>query len=246
MSAMILAFDIGNTFAKWGFAHDGAIVGGGRVLHRGRGLAAALEAIRLDRVPRKIVAVSVAGAPADDALRAWSERHHHLPVAFVAATTPARRVRTAYRDPARLGADRWAAAVGAFHAYGPCLVADLGTACTLDVVDRAGLHRGGYIVPGIDLMRAALGADTHGVKVDDVEVAPGAWGTDTASGVAAGLRRALAALIDHAAAELGPEGVKLVLTGGDADRVVPWLRAAHRVDHDLVLRGAALLAEGLA
>lgn len=246
MSAMILAFDIGNTFAKWGFVHDGAVVGGGRVLHRGRGLAAALETIRLDRVPGKVVAVSVAGAAADDALRAWSERRHHLPVAFVAAATPARKVRTAYREPARLGADRWAAAVGAFHAYGACLVADLGTACTLDAVDRSGLHRGGYIVPGIDLMRAALGADTHAVKVDDVEVPPGSWGTDTASGVAAGLRRALASLIAAAALELEPEGCKLVLTGGDADRVSPWLSVAHRVDHDLVLRGAALLALGTA
>jgi type III pantothenate kinase len=242
MSAMILAFDIGNTFAKWGFVHDGAVVGGGRVLHRGRGLAPALESIRLDRLPRKVVAVNVAGAAADDALRAWADRHHHLPVAFIAAATPARKLRTVYREPARLGADRWAAAVGAFHAYGACLVADLGTACTLDAVDRSGLHRGGYIVPGIDLMRGALGADTHAVKVEDVEVAPGAWGTDTASGVAAGLRRALASLIADVATELQPEGAKLILTGGDADRVAPWLSVAHHIE----LRGAALLAEGTA
>jgi type III pantothenate kinase len=244
MSAMILAFDIGNTFAKWGFVQDGAVVGGGRAVHRGRGLAAALDGLRLDRVPRRIVAVNVAGASAEAALAAWAERHHRLPVVAVTAATPARHVRTAYRDPTRLGADRWAAVVGAFHAYGTCLVADLGTACTLDRVDRDGSHRGGYIVPGIDLMRAALGADTHAVQVDDAEVEPGAWGDDTERCVAAGLRRALASLIDAAAAELAPTGARLVLTGGDADRVAPWVGAAHRIDHDLVLRGAALLAEG--
>jgi type III pantothenate kinase len=246
MSGMILAFDIGNTFAKWGFVQDGAVVGGGRAVHRGRGLAAALDGLRLDRVPRRIVAVNVAGAAADAALAVWAERHHRLTVVTVTAATPARRVRTAYREPARLGADRWAAAVGAFHAYGACLVADLGTACTLDRIDRDGLHRGGYIVPGVDLMRDALGADTDAVKVDDVAVEPGAWGTDTAGCVAGGLRRALASLIDGAAAELAPTGAKLVLTGGDADRVAPWVGTAHRIDHDLVLRGAALLAEGSA
>lgn len=244
MSAMVLAFDIGNTFAKWGFVQDGAVVGGGRAVHRGRGLAAALDDLRLDRVPRRIVAVNVAGADADSALAAWAERHYRLPIGAVTASTPARRVRTLYREPARLGADRWAAVVGAYHAYGACLVADLGTACTLDRVDRDGRHHGGYIVPGIDLMRGALGADTHAVQVDDVEVEPGAWGTDTERGVAGGLRRLLASLIEGAAAELAPTGAQLVLTGGDAERVAPWIGSVHRVDHDLVLRGAVLLAEG--
>lgn len=246
MSGMVLAFDIGNTFAKWGFVHDDAVVGGGRMLHRGRGLAAALGDLHLDRAPRAVVAVNVAGAAADAALTAWAAQHGGLPVTMVTAATPARRLRTAYRDPVRLGADRWAAVVGAYHAYGACLVADLGTACTLDAVDASGLHRGGYIVPGIDLMRAALGADTHAVQVDDVELAPGSWGVDTAGAVAGGLRRSLASLILDAARELAPTGARLVLTGGDAERVSPWVHAQHRVDHDLVLRGAVLLAEGRA
>lgn len=246
MSAMILAFDIGNTFAKWGFVQDGAVVGGGRAVHRGRGLAATLEAARFDRVPHRVVAVNVAGPEAEAALAAWAERHHRLGVEPITTATSAKRVRTAYRDPARLGADRWAAAVGAFHAYGACLVADLGTACTLDLVGRDGVHAGGYIVPGIDLMRDALRSGTDAVQVEDVEIAPGTLGLDTASGVAAGLRRSLAGLIDSAVATHGRAGAVLVLTGGDADRVAPWVRTEHRIDHDLVLRGAALLAEGRA
>jgi len=246
MSGMILAFDIGNSFAKWGFVQDGTVVGGGRVLHRGRGLVEALESIRLERTPQKLVAVNVAGPVAEDVLRSWAGRQLKVPVEVVAAAAPARRVRTAYLEPTKLGVDRWAAVVGGFHAHGACLIADLGTACTLDAVDRDGLHRGGYIVPGIDLMRAALSADTHAVQVEDVEVAPGVWGTDTASGVAAGLRRTLASLLADAMAELGPDGAQLVLTGGDADRVAPWLHVPHRVDRDLVLKGAVLLAEGQA
>ncbi len=243
---MILAFDIGNTFAKWGFVHDGAVVGGGRAVHRGRGLAAALDVLRLERIPRKVVAVNVAGAAAAAALDAWALRHYGAPVEFVTASTAATKVRSVYAAPAELGADRWAAIVGGFHRYGACLVADLGTATTLDAVDRGGRHLGGYIVPGIDLMRGALAADTHAVQDEDVEVVPGAWGQDTASCVAAGLRRALGSMITSAAQELLPQGAQLVLTGGDADRVEPWIGIKHRVDHDLVLRGAVLLAEGAA
>ena len=46
---MILAFDIGNSFAKWGFIQGGKVVAGGRVPHRERGLAAALSSLSLDR-----------------------------------------------------------------------------------------------------------------------------------------------------------------------------------------------------
>lgn len=243
---MILAFDIGNTFAKWGFVHDGAVVGGGRAMHRGRNLAVALDGLRLERIPHKVVAVNVAGAAAGEALDAWALRHYGVPAEFVTAATAATKVRSAYAASAQLGADRWAAIVGGFHSYGACLVADLGTATTLDAVDRSGQHLGGYIVPGIDLMRSALGADTHAVQVEDVEVVPGAWGKDTAGGVAAGLRRALGSLIVNAAQELAPTGTQLVLTGGDADRVAPWIGLKHRIDHDLVLRGAVLLAAGTA
>jgi len=240
---MILAFDIGNTFAKWGFLQDGKVMGGGRTPHRGIGLAAALGGLRLERSPQRVVAVNVAGEAAAAAFAAWTQARYGLEPSFVTASMPARAVRGAYREPGRLGADRWAAIVGAFHAYGAALIADLGTAATIDLVDAKGQHRGGYIVPGIDLMRQALGIGTEGVSADDVALAPGAWGRATDECVAGGGRRALASLVASAVADPAAAGATLVLTGGDAERVAPWLAVRHRIDHDLVLRGAVRLFE---
>ena len=240
---MILAFDIGNTFAKWGFVQAGKVVAGGRVLHRAVGLAAALQSLSLDRHPATIIAVNVAGPAAAGALSAWAQARFALSVRSIDAQTPHHALRTEYMGATHLGADRWAAAVGGFLTYGACIVADLGTAATVDWVDASGTHRGGYIVPGIDAMRALLAVDTHGVQVEDVDVAPGSWGKDTPAAVAAGARRALAALIVSAVREPAVVGATLVLTGGDAERVAPWLGCHHRIDHDLVLSGAVALAE---
>lgn len=240
---MILAFDVGNTFAKWGFIQAGRVVAGGKVLHRGRGLAPALAPLELDRRPSAIVAVNVAGPAAVAALADWAAARFALSVRTIDARATHPVLRSRYQGPGSLGADRWAGVVGGFLAYGACIIADLGTAATVDAVDAGGTHRGGYIVPGIDAMRAALADGTHGVQVDDVDIAPGAWGTDTGAAVAGGTRRALAALIESTAREQATAGAAVVLTGGDAERVAPWLGCRHRIDHDLVLRGAVALAE---
>lgn len=240
---MILAFDIGNTFAKWGFVQAGKVVAGGRVLHRERGLEAALASLSLDRHPSSIVAVNVAGPEANSAFEAWAQARFALQVRTIGSQDQHPALRSRYSEASRLGADRWAAAVGGFLGYGACIVADLGTAATVDHVDAGGTHRGGYIVPGLDAMRAALAAGTHGVQVDDVEVAPSGLGTDTATAVAAGSRRALASLIESIAREHASSGATLLLTGGDAERIAPWLGCRQHIDHALVLRGAVALAE---
>jgi type III pantothenate kinase len=237
---MILAFDIGNTFAKWGFLQGGRLVAGGRAVHRGRGLDAALAELHDERRPTRVLAVNVAGAASAAALERWSIARFGIAPETVDASAPHPAVRSEYAA-GKLGADRWAAAVGAYLTYGPCLVADLGTAATIDRIDRDGVHRGGYIVPGVDAMRAALALGTDAVQVEDREVAPGAWGLGTAEAVAAGGRRALGALIASVAREHGHHA--LVLTGGDAERIAPWVGSPLRIDHDLVLRGAVALAE---
>lgn len=239
---MILAFDVGNTFVKWGFIQADEVVASGRALHRDLGLAVALGSLSLDRRPDEIVAVNVAGPAAADALERWAEARYEHAIRFIDSRDGHPALRSRYSAAGRLGADRWAAVVGGFVAYGACIVADLGTAATVDWVDAGGTHRGGYIVPGIDAMRGALAADTHAVQVDDLDVAPGSWGVDTGSAVAAGTRRALAALIESTVDEPEAAGAMLVLTGGDAERIAPWLGCRNRVDHALVLRGAVALA----
>ncbi len=145
-----------------------------------------------------------------------------------------------------LGADRWLAANAAWQMHRQALVVvDIGTATTLDVVDQAGVHRGGWILPGPDAARSGLLARAPGLErarePADLPLSPA---TDTAQALERGL-----VLQQVGAIRLGLEraGVALgctprfVLTGGGSSTVQSLLSPDDR-QPDLVLLGLALAA----
>lgn len=149
-------------------------------------------------------------------------------------------VRCGYDNPAKLGVDRWLALL-AVRQERACVV-DLGTAVTLDYLER-GVHLGGFIVPGLQVMRQSLVQDTR--DIDLPEFAPPGDvhlpGRNTADGLNRGIGLSLVALVEYACR--GAEGEQdwpLVLTGGDAPWLATQLRVEYRVETDLVLDGLAL------
>jgi type III pantothenate kinase len=145
--------------------------------------------------------------------------------------------------------DRFAGVIGAHALSGAraALVADVGTALTLDLVDASGVHRGGAIVPGPALMVASLLRETSGIGPRARGAAHGRapFARSTLAAIEQGARFAVAASIDVAASEarrtLGV-GPRVFLTGGAARAVRPLLRTRHQLVPDLVLRGLAVLA----
>jgi type III pantothenate kinase len=142
--------------------------------------------------------------------------------------------------------DRIAAAAAAFasspdgHA---AVVADAGTAITVDAVDAGGTFRGGIIAPGLRLGLQALRRGTS--LLPQVELNPGAplLGTSTRACLEAGALHGGAALLDglcERMADLLGGPVTAWLTGGDADVLRPLTRRFGRCDPALVLRGLAL------
>ena len=63
-----------------------------------------------------------------------------------------------YKDPSMLGADRFAAMLGAINHFPgkQILVIDIGSAITFDVIDKNGLHQGGLIMPGLKALRQSF------------------------------------------------------------------------------------------
>ncbi len=114
-------------------------------------------------------------------------------------------------------------------------------------MDAAGIHQGGLIAPGLDMMRRSLAQDTAAIgalsgKADETQ---SLLGRSTIDGVNCGVMRMASALIDWVAGEVAAGyGGKLeaVITGGDAERLLPLLRRALHHDPDLVLKGVAILA----
>lgn len=150
-------------------------------------------------------------------------------------------VRIAYAHPDRLGVDRFLALLAA-HARGngPSLLCGVGTALTLDLLDRDGCHLGGRIAPSPTLMREALHARAAQLPIAGGEYCE--FATDTEDALASGCQGAALGLIEHSIAaarrRLGT-APSLLLHGGGGEPLMPHLPAA-RWAPGLVLEGLAV------
>lgn len=249
---MRLLVDLGGSRIKWALSGAGDRPG---PMSAGDWREHGLRAL-LDRHwrplprPEALLLASVRGAELLEPLEAWSLEHWGLWPLQVTTSAGALGVRNAYAQPERLGVDRWMALLAAHHhVRGAVCVVDAGTAVTIDVVAADGLHLGGLIAPGMQLMREALAFRTRARAVDDTGCrAALARGTEDA--VSAGCALAAAALVERTLADtrqrLGAD-LACLLTGGDARALAALLGpGAHaEVLPDLVLRGLALLAPTL-
>lgn len=152
----------------------------------------------------------------------------------------------ALRQPTRyakdqLGVDRWLAVLACRSRYdGPCLVVDSGTATTIDLVDETGVHLGGYILPGFQLMEDALLEGTA-IPMKSFVASSDAVATDTVSAIRLGAPRAVAALVEslyHRQAN-----TRLFLGGGGAKKLADELAISYTQVEQLVLDGLARLAD---
>lgn len=247
---MILLLDAGNSRLKWATLRHGHFERGGSFEH-GAGMPGELASAAWGELdaPESVLVANVAGEPLRRALNSWVKRHWKLIPEYLQSTAEAFGIRNAYREPQRLGIDRWLALLAARELYsGPLCVIDCGTALTLDVLAQDDRHLGGLIIPGMRLMQEALTGRAEGIRQQIQEASHEQvtlLGTDTGSAVAGGTLYAEVAVIDRVLNDLRAEvgqSLRCVLTGGDAPRLQPLL--AFRTEHqpDLVLLGLARVA----
>lgn len=163
----------------------------------------------------------------------WAGRELDLPIA----------VKT--ENPAETGVDRVLNVAAAYELIGKaCVVADAGTALTVDVCDDSGAFLGGAIAPGAGMMLRALHERTAKLPLVTLDAPPpGNIGRDTKSaillGVHTGIRGMVKELVEGYATMLGtwPD---LICTGGDAEKLFAGWELAHAVSPDLTLYGIAL------
>ncbi len=195
--------------------------------------------------PRKLVAASVNPA-ALKALEAAAAEALGQDVLVVGRDLPL-PIETDLPDPRLVGVDRLCCAVAAYDRLGTaCVVADFGTAITIDCVNDSGVFLGGAILPGLDL--AADSLHEHTAQLPRVEFHCPNWvfGKDTSQaivgGIVGGARGALRELVEAYATELGHWPL-VIVTGGDAALVCPRPGEnglVQAVVSDLAVRGVAL------
>ncbi|HET9653315.1 MAG TPA: type III pantothenate kinase [Usitatibacter sp.] len=240
-STMLLAIDAGNTRIKWG-VHDGrGWVSSGAVatadsatLHRAwHGASLAVRAI----------ACNVAGGTVEHDLQSACERRG-IALEVVRSSARAGGVTNSYRDPAQLGADRWAALAGAHAAaHEHVLVVNAGTALTIDALTAEGRFLGGLIVPGPAMMRKALDRGTAGLRLTEGHFAD--FPQSTPDAITSGAVQAAVGAILRMASAMERQGAapaRVLLSGGAAGEIRAHLPLPSAMHENLVLDGLVVLA----
>jgi type III pantothenate kinase len=245
---MKLLLDVGNTAVKWATAESATLTGEGGFIHRDGDLwQLAMQAWSGLARPDAVVAVNVAGAVVAATITDFARQIWQRPVEFVKTGQSAHGVTNAYRVAGDLGADRWVAMIAAHQQVdGAVCVCDCGTAITVDLVAASGEHRGGLILPGVGLLGEALQVNTAGIYLQDGASATGLLGCGTAEGVSGGARYLAAAAIDRIVADIqkeSGEAVTVIITGGDAEPLLPLLATTVQYVPLLVLQGLAIMSD---
>jgi type III pantothenate kinase len=150
-------------------------------------------------------------------------------------------------NPAQLGADLAAGAVGALTKYPtPTIIIDLGTATTISVLGKDGEFLGGSIAAGIKLTLDALTSKTAQLPLVNIEAPRHVIGTNTADCMKSGLVIGAASMIDGIIKRMEKElGLKatVVATGGLAPEVIGFCEHEILLDYNLLLDGLKIIYE---
>jgi type III pantothenate kinase len=161
----------------------------------------------------------------------------------VARTAADLRVRVQYDHPEDYGIDRALAALSAWTIFrNSCVVIDAGTALTVEAVDRDGTVTGGFILPGAAAMARALASETGlpFVLPDMGCLSPGNSTQSTiAHGIAGGIAGAVDKLYEISSGTVG-SGVRVIITGGGGEKLLPLLSFRAEYRPNLVLEGLGL------
>jgi type III pantothenate kinase len=236
---MMLCLDAGNSLLKFGFWDNDD----SRWIVRDTLAYDALDRLEqaLPHKPTRLLICNVAGPTIASRLEQFSISLG-LQAEWFRSSPVACGVNNGYALPTQLGADRWAALIGARAIQpGNVVVVMSGTATTIDVLDASGTFRGGVILPGLGLMRQALAKGTAGLPLAAGKFDPHPRNTDDA--ITSGAIHATLGAIERIAAQAFGTDLQAeyqcLVSGGAAASLSPHLRVQHRVVDNLVLEGLA-------
>jgi len=247
-----LLIDAGNTRIKWALVAPGAALGDwlaqGAHMHADAAdfpaaLTAALATAHPGTAPAigRILIANVAGQAVRDMLAGWLAapqlRIQPQAIEWFASVPQRAGIRNAYRNPAQLGCDRFAAAIGA-HALCPgkaIVVANCGTATTIDAITADGTFLGGMILPGLGLMASSLAKNTAQLPQVKPGKLPEGFADNTDDAILTGCLAAQAGAIERAF-ELH-QAVECIISGGAAPYVAPAVPVPHRHVENIVMIG---------
>ena len=250
-----LAIDVGNTRLKWALYESAMLQA--PVIAQGVEFLDHIERLAEEQwtglpAPRQMLGCVVAGDSVKrrvqeqmDLVEGWTVEPR-----WVVPASEEAGVRNGYDHPARLGADRWVAMIGArTHVLTqgparPVLVVMVGTAVTVDAIDTEGRFLGGLILPGHGIMLRALETGTAGLHVPTGEVRE--FPTNTSDALTSGGTYAIAGAIErmyqHLLARCGMEPA-CIMAGGAGWKMMPSMTRSFELIESLIFDGLGAIAQ---
>lgn len=148
--------------------------------------------------------------------------------------------------PKTIGADRIANVYAVLKKYSyPCVVVDMGSATTFDILSKEGKFFGGIIMPGIEMQLNSLCEKTSKLPKINIEEINSVIGRNTKtcilSGVIRGHACAIEGLIVECEKEIGKK-ITVIATGGLSELVSKYMnRKFDYIEPNLTLNGFKLL-----
>jgi len=143
----------------------------------------------------------------------------------------------AYKEPLDLGSDRFLAMLGALKHFPDrnMLIIDVGSALTIDVVNKSGEHQGGLIMPGLQALRSSFAK----FATNNQNLNSSSFQTSTEKAWLSGTQEMLISSIKEQIAGFESEqsdGI-VILTGGSAIGLISELPETVNYFDNLVLDG---------
>jgi len=151
-------------------------------------------------------------------------------------------IKVRVKNPHKTGIDRIINCKGASEIFGfPVVVIDIGTATTIDVVDKNGNFIGGFILPGPELWINSLKNTSLIKEIKDFSF--NFIGNDTSSAIISGLKYGLSGSIEKIIFKMKKkfDGLKVVLTGGYSSRFIKYLNFDKKIEKHLTLEGINII-----
>jgi len=163
-------------------------------------------------------------------------------------------ITTRYNNPRTLGTDRWLAMIAAKNEFDSNLcVIDCGTAVTIDVLTKEGMHVGGLITPGLRTARNSLGLHTNNLPTivnsdKKINNQSSLLAINTEDAILGGTLYQLSAYIELIVSEIKQEfgdNTNCIITGGDAMQIHALSNHHFYYRDGLVLEGLKFVARDL-
>ncbi|MEA1996296.1 MAG: type III pantothenate kinase [Gemmatimonadota bacterium] len=152
-------------------------------------------------------------------------------------------------SPAHIGADRIANALAATERYRTnCLVVDLGTATTFDLISKDGAYLGGVIAPGIRAGAEALIKRAAMLRRVEIEAPDHVIGKRTKTMMQSGIFYGAVCQIDGIVEKIKEEWnvpCLVIATGGFVHMIAKFSRQVEKIDPNLTLDGLRIAYDRL-